>query len=183
MKRLLICAILICVLLVCILLPCQAEEITEPTLTPESERVEVTPEIETLTQDERPHWQIVVEDGILPVVAVVVIGFLSIFVIIRPTLKAIKKAASLVTAAVGLFTSATDGVLKASESSSNTNERVAELEAKLAEGEAARLAAEKRFKRLLTVFASVFATNEELVRSGAAREMMKAVEEYVAEKE
>lgn len=176
-KRLLICAILICVLFSCILLPCQAES-TEPTLTPESEGVEVTPEIETLTQDERPHWQVVVEDTILPIVAAVVAGSLGTYLLTLPVLALQRKRMREVKEAVALFTSATGGVLKASEIGMSADGKVKELEERLAARERDRQLSEERFGRLLGIFATVFCANEQMVKSGAAREIKRAVEEY-----
>lgn len=186
MKRLVFFALALCVLTVCVWLPVGAEE-----MLPEvSGSGTVTENVTEEAADTRPRWQVLLEEEILPIVAVVVAGAGSVYVMILPVLGAMLGAIKKVRGATTLFAGATDGVLKASENSSATDKRVAACELALKQYELALAAekeareqasaeAEERFGRLLEVFATVFATSEELVRSGAAREMMKAVEQYV----
>ena len=189
MKRLVFLVLAVCMLAMGFAVTCGAEEALLPAAPEVGPAAEVA-EPNLGDTEVRPHWQVVLEDEILPIVAVVITGAASVYIMLLPVLTGMLVAVKKVKGATKLFAGATDGVLKASASSATTEERVLVFEQALKKYEM-ELAAEKeareqesalaedRFVRLLTVFATVFAASDEMVHSGAAREMMKAVEEYV----
>ena len=174
-------SVLACVLLLCAVLSCRAEAVESEGACDSAEAVEDAAIADDT--EELGHWQVVMEDTILPVVAAVISGSILTYLMTLPVLAIQRKRMREVKEAVELFTSATGGVLKASEISTSTDSKVKEFEERLAARERDRQLSEERFGRLLGIFATVFCANEEMVKSGAAREIKKAVEDYVGRAE
>ena len=167
MKRLVFLVLAVCMLAMGFAVTCGAEEALLPAA-PEVGPVAEVAEPNLDDTEVRPHWQVVLEDEILPIVAVVITGAASVYIMLLPVLTGMLVAVKKVKGATKLFAGATDGVLKASASSATTEERVLVFEQALKKYEMALAAekeareqesalAEERFVRLLKVFATVFA--------------------------
>ena len=123
MKRLVFLVLAVCMLAMGFAVTCGAEEALLPAA-PEVGPVAEVAEPNLDDTEVRPHWQVVLEDEILPIVAVVITGAASVYIMLLPVLTGMLVAVKKVKGATKLFAGATDGVLKASASSATTEERV-----------------------------------------------------------
>lgn len=164
-------AALLCTVAVC-LLPLTA--FAEDASLPEAPAADMTEDGGSPAQpDERPQWQVVLEEEIVPAAILVVTAIctviLTLWPIVSRTMEKVRKESEK-------FSSAADGVLEVSAGSNATREEIKQLGESLkgAIGEAAQMQGE--LNALKTVIALLAAGNEELVANGTARRIMEVLE-------
>ncbi len=134
-------------------------------------------------EDTRAEWQVYMEDKLWPTVASIGTSIFGIYLMVSPVLSRMNKSTGTLGGAADDFKSALKELKDANEARAKQEERMALLEAQNEAYRQAAEAAEKRFGSLCRIFAIAFGSNEEMVKSGAAREMMEVVEQYVGKEE
>ena len=134
-------------------------------------------------EDTRAAWQVYMEDKLWPTVASIGTSICGIYVMVSPVLSRMNKSSGTLGGAAKEFEAALAELKNANAGNAEMEARIAFLEGALELQEKALHAAEERFGKLCRVFALGWGADEQMVKSGAAREMMKVVEEYEGRKE
>ena len=134
-------------------------------------------------EDTRAEWQIYVEDKLWPTVASIGTSIFGIYLMVSPVLSRMNKSSGTLGGAAKQFAEALAELKKSNEENAEQKARIEFLEGALELQERALREAERRFGKLCRVFAIGWGADEQMVKSGAAREMMKVVEEYVGKEE
>ena len=124
-------------------------------------------------------WQSFLDEKLWPTVASVVSSIFGIYLMVSPVITRLSKSSGTMGSAAAEFAAAL-AALK------NANSENAELRARLEAAEEAQRMLCKRdaqIAKLCRVFAIGFGADERMVKIGAAREMMKVVEEYEREED
>lgn len=178
MKRLLICFLGAVLLVASLVILVGAQALDEP----------------AVQGDTREAWQIYMEDKLWPTVASIGTSVFGIYLMVSPVLSRMNKSSGTLGGAAKEFAAAIAELKKSNERNSTQEERIATLEAERErwkeQFEAERERQEKalreteaRFAQLCRVFAIGWGADEQMVKSGAAREMMKVVEAYEGREE
>ena len=131
---------------------------------------------------DKPQWQVFVEQKVLPIVTTVVTAIASYYIMNYPAISKINAAAAAATASAAGFDGAAGGIVRVATEASAGKAELAALKAKIEAMEQKHDAhyADER-KILLTALKMIgtgFSHEAELVKNGAAREIMQMEEEY-----
>lgn len=135
------------------------------------------------TEEVRGTWVAFLEDKLWPSVASTVTAVCGIYLMVSPVISRLSGSSSVMGSAAKEFKETAASLKNAVEKNEQLEKRLEELEGKLRLAEDATRSAEARFGRICRVFAIGWGADERMVRSGAAREMMKVVEEYEKKEE
>lgn len=137
--------------------------------------------------DGRPPWQAYLEDRLLPMLGAVVSGAATFYLLFLPVIKKIQTASAAARRSADGFDKAAGGIRNVSDETQTVARTLAGLKETLEEATAAVVASEEKSREtvelLLSVVSLAFSHEEELVKNGTAREIVKVVENYVGKKE
>lgn len=134
-------------------------------------------------EDTRGEWQAYIEDKLWPTVASIGTSIFGIYLMVSPVLSRMNKSSGVLGGVSKSFAEALAELKKAREQHGEDEERIAAMEEALELQKQLLARSDERFGKLCRVFALAWGADEKMVKSGAAREMMKVVEEYVAAEE
>lgn len=123
-------------------------------------------------------WQRFLDEKLWPAVATVVSATFSIYALILPVIERLKKGTGTMVGAAAEFSAARAALATSNEENKELRARVKALEEEQEIAKREQAEARKRFGRLCRVFAVGWGADERMVKSGAAREMFKIVEEF-----
>lgn len=129
-----------------------------------------------------PHWQVVLEEKIYPTVAAVASGAATLYVLMLPAITKMRAAATKVDASAAGFDQAAGGISTVGSKAGESVDAVKKLRAELTSLKAELLAQEQQHHDMLLtglrMMGMGFSHEAELVKNGAAREIMRMEEQY-----
>ncbi len=126
-------------------------------------------------------WRTFLETQLWPTVASIATSIFGIYLLVSPVLSRLNVSSGTMGGAAKAFAAALAELTNANKKNAEQEARIALLENELELQKKVAHETERRFGKLCRVFAIGWGADERMVKSGAAREMMKVVEEYERE--